>query len=85
MKPLHRQFDELNNELIIRRKRLEAINEELKNSPVEVLSAEIVQLEREIEEANGVVEKCSPEIEALKAKIKVKYGQNHEYSYKIRF
>ena len=51
------------------KKRLDAVNDALKMSPVEVLRTEIEQMEQEINEANEALEMGRPEIVALEKRV----------------
>jgi chromosome segregation ATPase len=65
LRPIRQKYDDLNNKLIEKKKRLDAINEGLKRSPVELLRVEIQQLENDKFEADEIIRIDSPEIEAL--------------------
>ncbi|KAL3086014.1 hypothetical protein niasHT_030438 [Heterodera trifolii] len=70
LRPIRQQYDQFNGQLTAQRKRLDAINEQLRNSPAEVIRAEIAQLETEVGEANATIETAKPEIEKLTKRVK---------------
>uniref|UniRef100_A0A914IB66 SMC hinge domain-containing protein n=1 Tax=Globodera rostochiensis TaxID=31243 RepID=A0A914IB66_GLORO len=75
LKPLRQQYDQLNGQLIVQQKRLDAVNEELKNTPAEVIRGEIARLEDEVAEANAIIEKLQPEIDNLTKRVKELEGR----------
>ncbi|KAL7074740.1 hypothetical protein ACQ4LE_005470 [Meloidogyne hapla] len=69
LRPMHQRFEDLNAKLRDQKHHLEDAVAALKFNPVEVLTEEIERLEREIKDANEMIEKNLPDTEKLKQRI----------------
>jgi chromosome segregation ATPase len=81
MRPLAQRFEEWQHRLTEKRNRLNAVNEAIKLSPIEMLREEIAQLEAQITEASEVIQTDGREVEALGKRIRELEAQKKDEHY----
>ena len=73
----------MKSRLVESKKRLDAVNDALKMSPVEVLRTESDQMEQEINEANEALETGRPEIVALEKRVEKLEQQKKDDNFQV--